>query len=156
VDLRRLRAGEWIVGAAGVALLVSLFLDWYHVEGDAPGGFNAWDAFDVIDVVLLAVALAAVALAVVTASQQTPAIPVALASIVTILASAALIIVLYRAIDEPDLVRAPLDVSLSGGIWLALGSSVAMLAGAFLAIRDESPGAPVPPVAAEELPAPRP
>jgi hypothetical protein len=156
VDFRRLRAGEWIVGAAGVVLLVSLFLDWYGVEvsgRSAPGGLDAWEAFDVIDVVLLIVALSALALAIVTAFQRTPAIPVAMASIVTILSFAAVILVAYRAIDEPG-VRTPVDLSLSGGIWLALGASLAMLAGGARAIRDESPGAPAPPVAAEEIPAP--
>ena len=30
MDLRRLRAGEWIAGVSGVVLLVSLFLPWYR------------------------------------------------------------------------------------------------------------------------------
>jgi len=152
-----------MVGAAGVALLMSLFLDWYGVKG-VKTGLSAWDAFDVVDVVLLVVALSAIALAVVTALQRTPAIPVAMASIVTILAFVALILVVYRAIDEPDAYSTgvlgtkgvALDLSLSGGLWLALASSLAMLTGGALAIRDERPGAPVPPVEAEELPAPAP
>ena len=153
MDLRRLRAGEWVVGAAGVALFVSLFLDWYEIKG-TPVGLSGWDVFDVIDVVLCVIAIAAMALAIVTAFQRTPAIPIAMASIVTFLAFMGLVLVVYRVIDEPD--SAALRLSRSVGIWVALGSSVALLAGCFLAIRDERPGAPAPPVEAEELPAPAP
>jgi hypothetical protein len=148
MDIRRLRVGEWIVGAAGVALFVSLFLDWYSVKG-AKSGLAAWDAFDVTDVMLCVVALSAIALAAVTLLQQTPAIPVAMASIITLLAVVGLGLVVYRAID------APADhLSTSTGLWVALVSSAAILAGSVLAIRNERPGAPAPAVEAEELPAP--
>ena len=36
MDLRRLRAGEWLAAAAGVALVVSLFLPWYEIGGVDP------------------------------------------------------------------------------------------------------------------------
>jgi hypothetical protein len=183
MDLRRLRPGEWIVGAAGVALFVSLFLDWYDIEASRTGvpggnffvdftgqrGLSGWDAFDVVDIVLAVIALAAIALAIVTATQPTPAIAVSMASIVTLLAFVAFALVVYRAIDTPTVfagfrvpssgevvpgARFPLDVSPSAGLWLGLGASVAMIAGSWLAIRDERPGAPAPAKPAEELPAP--
>ena len=72
MDLRRLRAGEWIAGGAGVALLVALFLPWY-----GPGDVTAWEAFDVIDVLLAALALGAIALVPITASQRTPSMAIA-------------------------------------------------------------------------------
>jgi uncharacterized membrane protein HdeD (DUF308 family) len=143
MDLRRLRAGEWIVGAAGAALFVSLFLDWYQ-------GTTGWQAFDAIDVVLLIVALSALGLALITALQRTPAIPIAMASIVTTLAFVALVVVAYRTINPPG------DWDRSGGVWLALGSTLTMLAGSVLALRTERPGAPAQPVDAEQLPAPAP
>ena len=65
-----------------------------------------------------------------------------------------LVLVVYRAIDEPDAAGGALSVSV--GVWLALGACATLVAGSFLAIRDESPGAPAPPVEAEEIPAPRP
>ena len=131
------------MSAAGVGLLVSLFLDWYE-------GATGWRAFEVVDVVLLVVALSAIALAVLTAFQRTPAIPIAMASIVTLLAFVALVVVAYRTIDPPG------DADRAGGVWLALGASVALLAGAARAVRDERPGAPASPVEAEQLPAPAP
>jgi len=55
----RLRDGEWLAAGGGVALLASLFLDWY-------GGRTAWQGLAVIDVLLafpgllLAIAMVAV------------------------------------------------------------------------------------------------
>jgi hypothetical protein len=143
MDLRRLRVGEWIVGVSGVALLVSLFLDWYE-------GASGWEAFGALDVILFVVALSAIGLAVATAFQDTPAIPIALASLVTLLAFGALVLVVFRAIDPPG------RLEVSGGIWVALVSVAALLAGSIVAIRDQRPGAPARPVQAEELPAPGP
>src|SRR5689334_8585576 len=64
MDLRRLRVGEWIVGACGVVLLISLFLDWYGDPSE-----TAWEAFSILDVILALVALAAISVPVVTAIQ---------------------------------------------------------------------------------------
>ena len=50
----RLRDGEWIAGAGGVALLAAMFLHWY---GAGPFELTAWQAFDVLDVVLALLAL---------------------------------------------------------------------------------------------------
>lgn len=64
MDLRRLRAGEWIAALGGVALLVALFLPWYD-EGAASR--TGWESFAVLDVIFAVVAVAAVLLLVVTA-----------------------------------------------------------------------------------------
>ena len=42
----RLRDGEWIAGAGGVALLAAMLLPWYGVGGFAEA--TAWQAFDVL------------------------------------------------------------------------------------------------------------
>ena len=47
MDLRRLRPGELIAAAGGVALLVVMFLDWYEFNGM---GVTAWAAFTITDV----------------------------------------------------------------------------------------------------------
>ena len=62
MDLRRLRAGEWIVALSGVALLGSLFAPWYA------GGRTGWEALAANDVILALIAGAAVALWLITAS----------------------------------------------------------------------------------------
>jgi hypothetical protein len=73
MDLRRLRAGEWVLGAAGLVLLVALFLPWY---GDPSR--TAWQSLSVLDLILAALGLIAVAIPVVTAAYKVPALPLAL------------------------------------------------------------------------------
>src|SRR5215217_3314754 len=47
---RRFDMGPLLVALAAVLLLVSLFLEWY-------GPLSAWDAFEVVDVLLAALAI---------------------------------------------------------------------------------------------------
>jgi hypothetical protein len=58
VDASRVSTGDLIAAAGGVVLFVSLLLDWY-------GDTNAWEVFNVIDVLLAVIALLAIALVVI-------------------------------------------------------------------------------------------
>jgi hypothetical protein len=160
MDLRRLRAGEWIVGLSGAALLVSLFLPWY----DGPGGgrLSGWEAFAVTDLALAVVAACAVSLVPVTATQRVPALPIALDAIVALLGIVATVLVVVRLLALPGDAE-----ELAGGIWLGLGAAVALVVGGWIAMRDEriSPpgrhtdltGRPIPPrPEVPPTPAPRP
>src|SRR3954469_19419095 len=142
MDLRRLRAGEWIVALSGVALLVSLFLPWYEA------GRSGWEALKLTDVILAVIALAAISVFVVTANQRVPAVPVALEAIVTLLGFVAVVIALVHAI-WPDGGR-------DSGLWLALAATVGVSAGAWLGMREERMAGVPPPPEIEPLPAPRP
>jgi len=51
---RRFDIGPVLVALGALVLLVGLFLDWY-------GGLNAWDSFELADVLLAVLALAALA-----------------------------------------------------------------------------------------------
>lgn len=125
MDLRRLRTGEWIAGASGLALLVSLFLAWYD-------GQTAWESFAVLDVVFAAVGLAALAIPIVTAGYRAPALPLALQSLTTLVAMLGLVLVLVRVVNLPDGVDGR-----QGGLWIALLATFGVVAGCLLAIRDE-------------------
>lgn len=57
---RKLDAGALLVAAAALLLTVSLFLDWFGTGGAT---VSAWEAFEVLDLVLLAAAGVAVAAA---------------------------------------------------------------------------------------------
>ena len=185
MDLRRLRAGEWILGASGLLLLVALFLPWYELgQGIVTGPpdvldahASAWDAFTILDVLLAIGALAAIAVVVVTALEAVPAVPIATASLVTLLALLLLLLVLFRLADPPDVTflestavpgaRSNVEsLDRSAGAWLGLLGVLGMFAGGLLAMRDErrSPagrhtdlsGAPVDsPPEVETLSAPR-
>ncbi len=80
MDVNRLNTGEKLAGAAGIALLLIMFIfDWFTV--DVGGGFadisvggNAWETMELIRFILLLAAFAGIALAIAAASQ-TPGRP---------------------------------------------------------------------------------
>ena len=145
MDLRRLRAGEWIAAAAGIALLVTLFLPWYERQlaciGRSSAGLlpcpdpqevTAWEAFAVTDVVLGLVALAAVALFMVTALQRAAAVAMAYESLLTIAAGVAALLVVMRVLIPPGE-----GLSRTGGLWLGCLATLAVLGGSLVAMRNE-------------------
>jgi hypothetical protein len=159
MDLRRLRAGDYVATLSGAALFVSLFLPWYSADGEEA---TAWQALTAIDVVLALVAALAVSLLPVTASQPVPAVPVALSAFVTLAGLIGLVLVLVRLASLPGAADGR-----EWGLWLGLLAAIGMVVGAALAMRDErlSPagrhtdltGRPAPPPPEiEPLPAPRP
>jgi hypothetical protein len=155
MDLRRLRAGEWIAGISGLVLLVALFLPWYEIgEGIVLGPpdqldprASAWDAFTVLDVLLALGALAAVAIVIVTATHATPAVPLAMQALLTLFSLLLLVLVVFRLLDPPDvsfvegggrLVKADVEeVSRAAGAWLGLASTLGIVVGGLIAMRDE-------------------
>ena len=157
MDLRRLRVGEWIVGACGVLLLVALFLPWYG-EPSSTG----WESFSVLDLILALLAIAAISVPVVTATHRVPALPLALESLTALFGLLVLLLVLIRVLNLPG--------EADGreiGLWLGLAATIGIFGGALVGMRDErrSPrgrhtdltGVPVssqPEI--ETLPAPRP
>jgi hypothetical protein len=159
MDLRRLRAGEWIAALSGALLLVSLFLPWYGAGAEDASG---WEALAVVDVAVSLVAAFGVGLLVITASQRVPAVPIALSAIVTLVGLVGLVLVLIRLANLPG--------GFDGrelGVWLGLLGAIGIVAGGAVAMRDErlSPagrhtdltGRPTPaPREIERIPAPGP
>ena len=125
MDLRRLRAGEWITSLAGLVLLVSLFLPWYD-------GASGWEALSVIDILVALVALVAIGMVPLTASQEVPAIPLAIQALLAIAAKVALILVIIRVISPAGGAD-----DREAGLWAALASTAVVLIGAWVAMRDE-------------------
>lgn len=129
MDLRRLRAGEWIAAAGGVALIVSLALPWYDAPTEPLTGF---EALTVIDVLLTLVALLAVALAVLQATQDSPAKPVAAAVLTVVFGALAVLLVAFRLID------APADgLAVRAGAWLGLVAALAIAVGGWRSLAAE-------------------
>jgi hypothetical protein len=129
MDLRRLRAGEWVAALSGAALLVSLFLPWY---GTGEQDTTAWEALAAIDIVLAFVGVLGVALLLVTATQRVPAVAIALSAFVTLAGLVGLILVLVRLADLPGAADGR-----EWGIWLGLAGAIGIVAGGALAMRDE-------------------
>jgi uncharacterized membrane protein YfcA len=150
MDLRRLRAGEWIAALGGLALVASLVLPWYKrgpvaciavVGADCPEpeSFTGWEAFSLVDIVLAVVGGFAVAMFVITLTQPTPAMAIATDALLALLGVVATLLVVIRLADLPDLAN---DLSRSVGAWIALAAAFATAVGAWLAMRDERRSGP--------------
>src|SRR3954454_20538645 len=112
MDLGRLRLGEVVAAAAGIALLVVMFMPWYAPNAQlglaaASAGhrldhsFSAWEAFGILDLLLLATALAAIGAAVLAGARRSVPRPVAAGAVVTALGLFVTVLVLYRLVNEP-------------------------------------------------------
>ena len=148
--MTKLRPADLGAGAAGVALLIVLFLPWYggvagtgvvsYGPGIARPLATGWKAFSVVDILLALAAAVAIALVVVTATASGPAKPVAFTVIATVTSAIAVLLVLWRLLDPPDVA-----LSRRYGVWVALAVTLLMLAASWAALHDErTPGA-VPP-----------
>jgi hypothetical protein len=132
VSLRRLRLGELVVLAGAVLLIVSLFEPWY--EGPASGRLDAWDTFGAAMVLLLACLCAALAMVLSALGERDAALPVSAAVWSVLLGLIGVIAAVVRVLERPDHAS-----SLCVGAWLALAGACAVLAGSWLALRDERP-----------------
>jgi hypothetical protein len=147
VDLRRLRAGEWLAGAGGVLLLVSLALPWYQADG---GDVSGYEAFSIVDILLVVVAAVAIALALLQATRTTQALPVAFGVLTVTVGVIGTLLTLYRLIDDPGEVSGP-----RLGAWLGLVAVAALTAGGWMSLANEHVSN-IPPGPEPELrPAPR-
>jgi uncharacterized protein YhhL (DUF1145 family) len=144
MTLRRVTAGEWLAGFAGVALLVATFLPWYAVAPAAAKHFksgwtayaampapteSAWHSLSVVLAFVLVTALLGIALLVVTINERSPAIPTAAAVWTIVFGALTALLVAYRLIDPPG------DDHVRWGAWLGLACAAAVPAGAWLALR---------------------
>ena len=120
---RNLEAGLLLVGIGAILLLVSLFLEWYEP------GIEAWDVFEVWDLVLAALAIAAL-VAVASRLGYGPHRP---GSWLFVPAAVAFVVVVAALLDHPPAVDAPGNDP-STGLWLALVAAVLMAVGAVLAL----------------------
>jgi hypothetical protein len=129
VRLIRVRPAEWLAGAAGVVLIVSVFLGWVSTA---------------LGVILVLLALVGVALLVAQAARPSPALPTAL-SVLTVLAGlVATIIVAVRLIADGE-----------GGAWLGLAGALGLLVAGWWSVATEPVrGMPLPEVRARPAPPP--
>ena len=134
MDLRRLRAGEWIAGVSGAVLLFSLFQPWYDLAGIIQ--VTAFDVFDIYDWLLVGLALSGIALFVVTAHQESPAVGIALDGLTALFALAMSILLVIRVLNLPGAVDHETTERMTF-LWVGLGATFGVLIGAFVSMRDE-------------------
>jgi hypothetical protein len=123
--VRRLRLGEWLAGAGGVLMVVSLLLPWY-------AGASGYEALSVIDVLLTLLALLALSLPVLQAIRDSPALPVGAGVLTIVFGGVGVLLVVFRLIDDPfD------GAQVRAGAWLGLLAALAITAGAWRSIAGE-------------------
>ncbi len=197
MDVSRIGQGTKIAAGAAVVLLIVMFLSWFQLESvtaeatglpeGAPSSFeisgsdleaeaessdeslskSAWQAFGLIDIVLLVTIIAAIATALIQASGNSARAPAWLTTAVAGLGVLATVLVLFRLISPPDLIGAfggtsdipdnvdiDTDVGRQFGVFLGLIAAAGIAYGGWRATQEEGvPGAasappPPPPPAA--------
>ncbi len=115
--------GLLLIALGAILLLVSLFLEWFEP------GIEAWDVFEVWDLVLAALAIAAL-VAVAGRMGYGPPRP---SSWLVVAAAVAFVVVVAALLDHPPAADGPGNDP-STGLWLALVASILMLAGTLLSV----------------------
>ncbi|MBF6621148.1 MAG: hypothetical protein ITG02_13075 [Patulibacter sp.] len=181
--LRRLRKGEWIVVGALVALVVTLFLEWFNAEVEldemAPESGGAlgsellvavetaagWGALGRPWADFLVVAVIAVVVMLVMTLRARPGRPTygavvslilagAITALVTLLTAIRVLIARPGTIEEAsENVRIAVSTSPGPGAWIGLAALIVLLIGLWVAVADDRTDAPD---SAFDPPAPRP
>src|SRR3954451_10655074 len=118
---RRFEVGPILVALAAIVLLVSLFLDWY-------GPLTAWDVFEVVEVILGALAVIAFVIAV---GQIVPDVDYADRRWLPAVVLAIAVLVAAEIINPPPAAGGQDPAS---GAWIAFAAAVVMFIGAVLTV----------------------
>jgi uncharacterized membrane protein YhaH (DUF805 family) len=150
MEADKLSTGEKLSAVSALLLFVFMFFDWFGVEvsgvpgfgGDVSGaGGSAWDALDVIPIFLMLAIVAAIGVAVIRLTDADLEPPISLNAIVAALGGLAVLLILYRIIDQPggggDFSGVEVDVTLKLGIFLAFAAAVGIAYGGYRAMQEE-------------------
>jgi hypothetical protein len=166
----KLRPFDLVAGFGGLVLFASLHVIWYELGApirdetrpqaeysiEFSGAATGWQVFGVTDLVLAAISLLAIAVPIVTAVAKGPAKPVAIAVLATTTTPLAVLLVLWRLIDDPfpgELMGFEVAVRPAVGAWVALAGALIAFVGSFGALKDEStPGAVAPEITRRPAP----
>ena len=116
---RRFEIGPVLVALAALVLLVSLFLDWY-------GPLTAWEAFEVVEVLLVALAVTALVIAV---GQLAPDLDYLERRWLPAVVLGIALLVAAEMVDPPPAAGGEDPTT---GAWLAFGAAIAMFVGTVL------------------------
>ena len=119
MDKNRLSQGDMIAGAGALGLFLFLFLDWF-------GPVNAWQGFDILDILLAAIAIAVIVLVATRAMGNDVNVPGGRAEAIFLLGFAATMIVLTFILEGEER---------KIGIWLSLLAALAITYGGWHARR---------------------
>lgn len=118
---RRFDIGPVILALGALALLVSLFLDWFAT-------WNAWEVFEITDVILAGLAIAALVAA---AGLLIPDVDYVDRRVLPWIVGAAAVLVINVLLSPGAVLE---DADYETGIWVALAAVVVMILGALLSL----------------------
>jgi hypothetical protein len=119
----RINGGQGLAVVGAVALIVSLSLDWFE-----PGN-NAWKVFEIVDLLLAALAVAALVIAIGAALAPDGPLAAGSSRWLTAAGAAALVLVAEALINHPP---AAIGKESETGAWIALAGAGALTLGGVL------------------------
>ena len=119
----RINGGQALVVVAAIGLIVSLFLDWYEP------GVSAWTAFEIVDLLLAALAVTALVIAIGGAIYPEGSLAALAPRWLPAVGIAAFAIVTAALINHPP---AAIHRSTETGAWIALSAAGALALGGIL------------------------
>jgi hypothetical protein len=123
LDFSRLRNGEIVAAASGLALFIFMFFHWF-------GGVSAWDALQDFSGFLIALAaVSGVSLGVLAAAGQRINLPLQRGVGTLVLGKLAVLLILWRILANPG--------ELKVGIFLGLIAAAGIAIGAWMALRED-------------------
>ncbi len=155
MDISALRSGKLLAAAGGAALLVLTFFDWYGIKGlggvqekvgreaaerlgikipEIDLGISAWDAFDVLDLLLALTALVVIGLAVSGVMRLSVKLPVQAGVLTMALGALSVLGIVYRILNQPgdnDVIEVRI------GAWLGLVAAATIVFGGIRALGQE-------------------
>jgi hypothetical protein len=152
MDTNRIGQGEMVAAIAALLLLIVMFIfSWFSLDASGQGdvflsaadtdtGFNAWESFGFIDIVLLVTILVAIGGALVTANATSVNTPVAVSAITAGLGILSFLLILFRIIDTPSFgipENEFVSVGRGIGVWIGLVLAGAIAYGGWRAMEDE-------------------
>ncbi len=139
----KLSRGVLIAVISGLALLIVMsVLDWFGSSGtsvDLPPeflglrdvGFNAWESFSVIDVVLLGAVVVAIGGGLIEGTARSVNSPVVIEAVTCSVGIVACLLILFRIVDPPG------DLNREIGVYLGFLSAFGIAYGGWKAMADE-------------------
>jgi hypothetical protein len=142
MDVDRLSTGEKIAGVSAILLFIFMFFDWFTVSASnglvsVSVGGSAWDALDVIPIILLIAIVTAVGVAVVRLTEADFEPTISMNAVVAILGIISVLLILYRIISPPDSGFSGVSVDPAVGIFLGLVAAAGIAYGGYRAMQEE-------------------
>jgi hypothetical protein len=138
VDFSRLGTGYRIMVGAAVLLFIDMFLGWYEpggVLGDLNIDANAWEIFDITDILMLLTIILAIGAAVLHLRNLDGATPIPPPMAVVAVGAYTTLVILYRIINQPG-ENSLIDVKFGAYLGLVLCALVTF--GAFKALTEDT------------------